>query len=94
MVRQIARDEVKSTAKDLLEDTHLPFSDLVMAFPMLDKFKMPCVDEYNGSGDPTEHIENFRAHLILHDANLFARKKRIDCSVIEHIWPAIERTCV
>jgi hypothetical protein len=37
-----------------------------MAFPMPHKFKMPCVDKYDGNRDPTEYVENFRAHLILH----------------------------
>ena len=44
----------------------LPLSDLVMSFPMLDKFKMSCVDRYDGSEDPLKHVENFHAHLILH----------------------------
>ena len=66
MARQITEDEVKSTARKLLEDTHLPFSDRVMAFPILDKFKMPCVDKYDGRGDPIKYVENIRAHLILH----------------------------
>jgi hypothetical protein len=65
MAHQIAGDEVKSIARELLEDTYLPFSNRVMVFPIPDKFKMPHVDKYNGSGDPTEHVENFHAHLIL-----------------------------
>jgi hypothetical protein len=39
-----------------------------MAFPMPDKFKMSHVKQYNGSRDPTKHVENFWAHLILHGA--------------------------
>ncbi|XP_059446601.1 uncharacterized protein LOC132178164 [Corylus avellana] len=34
---------------------------------MPDKFKMPRVDKYDGSGDPSDHMESFRAHIILHD---------------------------
>jgi hypothetical protein len=33
---------------------------------MPDKFKMPYVDKCDGNRDPTEYVENFRAHLILH----------------------------
>jgi hypothetical protein len=33
-----------------------------MAFPMPDKFKMPRVEKYDGSKDPTKHVENFRAN--------------------------------
>jgi hypothetical protein len=33
---------------------------------MLDKFKMPRVEKYNGSGDPHAHLKAFREHIILH----------------------------
>jgi hypothetical protein len=33
---------------------------------MPDKFKMPRVEKYDGSGDPKVHIEAFQEHLILH----------------------------
>ena len=66
MARQVNGDEAKLIAKEILEDTHLPFSERVMTFPMSDKFKMPRIEKYNGSGYLTEHVENFREHLILH----------------------------
>ncbi|XP_059436658.1 uncharacterized protein LOC132169680 [Corylus avellana] len=37
-----------------------------MRYPFPDKYKVPRVDKYDGSGDPTEHMESFLAHLILH----------------------------
>ena len=49
MASQINSDEAKSVANEILEDTHLPFFDRVMAFPMLDKFKMPHIEKYDGS---------------------------------------------
>jgi hypothetical protein len=33
---------------------------------MLDKFKMPRVEKYDGSGDPNRHLVAFWKHLILH----------------------------
>jgi hypothetical protein len=33
---------------------------------MPDKFKMPRIEKYDGSGDPQDHLEAFREHLILH----------------------------
>jgi hypothetical protein len=66
MACQINGDEARLVAKEILEDTHLPFSDRVMVFPMPDKFKMPRISKYDGSGDPTKHLENFRKHLVLH----------------------------
>ncbi|XP_059436771.1 uncharacterized protein LOC132169835 [Corylus avellana] len=38
-----------------------------MRFPLPDKFKMPRVDKYDGSKDPSDHMESFRDHIILHD---------------------------
>lgn len=53
MARQMAQGvEDRSIAEDLMQKTNLPFTDRVMRFPSLEKFKVPCVDKYDGSGDP------------------------------------------
>jgi hypothetical protein len=46
--------------------TTLPFTNRVLNFPLPDKFKDPRVDKYDGSRDPSDHKEGFRAHLALH----------------------------
>ncbi|XP_059428602.1 uncharacterized protein LOC132162383 [Corylus avellana] len=38
-----------------------------MRFPMPGNFKVPWVGEYDRSGDPSDHKESFRAHIILHE---------------------------
>ncbi|XP_059455000.1 uncharacterized protein LOC132185215 [Corylus avellana] len=38
-----------------------------MRFPLPEKFKVRHVDKYDGSGDPTDHMKSFQAHLALHD---------------------------
>jgi hypothetical protein len=53
-------------AWDMLEDESFPFTERVKAYPMLDKFKMPRIEKYDGSEDPQAHLEAFREHLILH----------------------------
>jgi hypothetical protein len=50
----------------MLEDKSLPLTERVKAYPMLDKFKMPRIKKYDGNGDPQEHLEAFREHLVLH----------------------------
>ncbi|XP_059431559.1 uncharacterized protein LOC132165071 [Corylus avellana] len=67
MVDKMANGDERLIAKDLMQNTNLPFTDRVMRHPLPDKLKVPRVDKYDGSGDPTNHIESFRAHLILHD---------------------------
>ena len=49
-----------------MDNTDLPFTDRMLGFPLPDKFKMPCVDKYDGDGDPAKHVENLRAHFFLH----------------------------
>jgi hypothetical protein len=46
--------------------TNLRFTNRVMRIPLLDKCKDSWVDKYDGSGDPSNHMEIFRAHLALH----------------------------
>ena len=36
------------------------------AYAIPDKFKMQCVEKYDGNGDSKVHLEAFREHLILH----------------------------
>jgi hypothetical protein len=50
----------------MLEDENLLFTERVKAYPIPDKFKMPRIEKYGGSGDPQAHLEAFREHIILH----------------------------
>ena len=50
----------------MLDDENLPFTKLMRAYAMPDKFKMPQVEKYDGSGDPQSHLEAFREHIVLH----------------------------
>jgi hypothetical protein len=62
----LAGKEEKSTTKELMDNTDLPFTNQVLGFPLPDKFKMPSVDKYDGNGDPAKHVENLRQHFSLH----------------------------
>ena len=59
MAKQIEDGGDGAPSEDVMKSTNLPFIDQVMRYPFLDKFKVPRVDKYDGSGDPTEHIESF-----------------------------------
>jgi hypothetical protein len=58
--------EGQSMAEHLMMKATLAFTNRVMTFPLLDKFKDPRVEKYNRSGDPSNHVEGFRTHLALH----------------------------
>ena len=51
----------------MLDDENLPFTEPVRVYTMPNKFKMPQVEKYDGSGDPQSHLEAFREHIVLHD---------------------------
>ncbi|XP_042958151.1 uncharacterized protein LOC122293724 [Carya illinoinensis] len=38
-----------------------------MAVPLPPKFKVPQIDMYDGSRDHMDHLDNFKAHMTLHD---------------------------
>ena len=42
----------KMMTLEILDVENLPFSEHVKAHTMPDKFKMPCVEKYDGSKDP------------------------------------------
>ncbi|XP_059436586.1 uncharacterized protein LOC132169590 [Corylus avellana] len=63
----IENGENWSSTEDLMQHTNFPFTDRVMRFPMPSSFKVPRISEYDGSGDLFDHIESFRAHIILHE---------------------------
>ena len=50
----------------MLDDENLPFTESVRAYTMLNKFKMPRVEKYDGNGDLQAHLKAFREHIILH----------------------------
>lgn len=44
----------------------MPYNELVIAFPLPSKFKISQMDMYDRSKDPVDHLENFRAHIMLY----------------------------
>lgn len=56
-----------STVDQLLTNAELPYSAAIMAVPIPPRFKIPQIEAYDGSKDPLEHLETFKAHMTLHD---------------------------
>ena len=66
ILHQVNGEDPKMTAWEMLDDENLPFTEPVRAYAMPDKFKMPRVEKYDGSGDPQSYLEAFREHIVLH----------------------------
>jgi hypothetical protein len=67
ILRRMNGEDPELMAGDMLEDENLPFIERVKAYSMLDKFKMPQIEKYDGGGYPQAHLEAFQEHIILHD---------------------------
>ncbi|RWW17499.1 hypothetical protein GW17_00018565 [Ensete ventricosum] len=45
-----------------------PFAPDIQDKPIPTSFRLPALESYNGSSDPTEHVATFRAHMALYDS--------------------------
>ena len=59
------RGQVSSDLDDLVHRIDLPFTVLVTSFPLLPKFRMPQVENYDGSKYPLDHLESFKTLMHL-----------------------------
>lgn len=55
-----------SLVDQMLTGTNLPYSRELMAMPPPPKFKVSQIDLYDGSKDPFEHLDTFKAYITLH----------------------------
>ena len=54
------RERVSSNLDDLVHQTDSPFTVSITSFPLPPKFRMPQVENYDGSKDPLDHLESFK----------------------------------
>lgn len=55
-----------SSIDHLLNNTDLPYNAEIMMVPFQPKFKVLKIELYDGSENPIEHLETFKAHMTLH----------------------------
>ena len=60
-------DVSKNTVTDLLEETESPFTEKIRMAMMPDRLKLPDV-KYNETGDPADHLQNYRSWMELNSA--------------------------
>ncbi|XP_075654740.1 uncharacterized protein LOC142624894 [Castanea sativa] len=59
------RGRVSSDLDDLVHRTDSPFTVSITSFPFPLKFRMPQVENYDGSKDPLDHLESFKTLMHL-----------------------------
>ena len=50
---------------DLVHRTNSLFTTSINSFPLLQKFRMPQVESYDGAKDPLDHLETFKTLMHL-----------------------------
>ncbi|RZR75546.1 hypothetical protein BHM03_00061071 [Ensete ventricosum] len=70
-VRRHARKEVLKSRGEVGESSKggSPFTPEIHAKPLPATFRLPTLEPYDGSGDPTEHIAAFHAQMALYDTS-------------------------
>ncbi|KAK6142550.1 hypothetical protein DH2020_022898 [Rehmannia glutinosa] len=58
--------EVRKPSTNLFSPTESPFVEGIMREEIPPSFKMPQMENYDGTSDPRDHLENFQAHIMLH----------------------------
>ncbi|RRT50639.1 hypothetical protein B296_00029164 [Ensete ventricosum] len=67
---EVQRDFVRSK-EEVVETTKggSPFAPEILDKPIPSSFRLPTLEPYNGSIDPTEHVAAFRAQMALYDTS-------------------------
>ncbi|KAK6153353.1 hypothetical protein DH2020_012992 [Rehmannia glutinosa] len=58
--------EVRKPSTNLFSPTESPFVEGIMREEIPSSFKMPQMENYDGTSDSRDHFENFQAHMMLH----------------------------
>ena len=59
------RGRVSNDLNNLVHQTDSPFTMSVNSFPLLQKFRMPQIESYDGAKDPLDHLESFKTLMHL-----------------------------
>ncbi|XP_059654814.1 uncharacterized protein LOC132301590 [Cornus florida] len=55
----------QATVNDMVQKTNLAFSPAVMSCPLPSKFKRPTLESFDGTRDPLDHLETYKALIYL-----------------------------
>lgn len=66
LVLQQVNDRGAKAVATIVQKIDLPFTDAVMAYPLPSKFKLPKFEPFDGAGDPLDHLETYKAFMLLH----------------------------
>ena len=53
----------------LVQQTESPFTTEVLHFPLLENFRMPQIEAFDGTKDPVDHLNTYKNQMELHGYN-------------------------
>ena len=65
-VKEVVRGRALDTMDTLVQQTESPFTVEVFHFPLLEKFRMPQVEAFDGVRDPVDHLNTCKNQMKLH----------------------------
>lgn len=66
LVLQQVNDRGAKAVATMVQKIDLPLTATVMAFPLPSKFKLPTFEPFDGASDPLDHLETYKAFMLLH----------------------------
>ncbi|XP_059658966.1 uncharacterized protein LOC132305323 [Cornus florida] len=64
-VMQTIQGKGQAAVNDMVQKTNLAFRLAVMSCPLPSKFKMPTIENFDGTRDPLDHLETYKALMYL-----------------------------
>lgn len=64
-MKEILKGKARATVDELIQRTDHLFTLEVMARTLLNKFKLPQMEMFNGGKDPLDHLEAYKMHMNL-----------------------------
>ena len=65
-MKEVVRGRAPDTMDTLVQQTESPFTDEVLHFPLLEKFRMPQVEALDGVKDTVDHLNTYKNKMELH----------------------------
>lgn len=64
-IKKAIKGKALATIEELIQRIDHPFTLEVMAQPLLDKFKQPQMEMFEGGKDPLDHLEAYKSYMNL-----------------------------
>ena len=65
-MEEVVKGRAPDSMDTLVQQTESPFTDEVLHFPLLAKFRMPQIEAFDGTKDPVDHINTYKNQIELH----------------------------